>query len=121
MEFNFQLFAVNFITSNVPVSSAEIDLICEEPSKDPTFTLSKHYIHMGWPSECRMLPQELHTYWNYQEDLSLENRLIKKRARLLIPSTLRRKVMEQIHDGHQGIEKCMLKARGGSILARHFQ
>ena len=58
-----------------------------------------------------MLPQELHTYWNYREDLSLENGLITRGARLLIPSTLRRKVMEQIHDGHQGIEKCMLKAK----------
>ena len=41
----------------------------------------------------------------------MENGLIKKGARLLIPSTLQRKVMEQIHNGHLGIEKCMLKAR----------
>ena len=34
-----------------------------------------------------------------------------KRARLMIPSTLRSKVLEQIHEGHLGIEKCMLKAR----------
>ena len=25
-----------------------------------------------------MLPQELHTFWNYREDLSMENRLITK-------------------------------------------
>ena len=74
-------------------------------------TLLRHYIHMGWPNDHRMLPQELHTFWNYREDLSMENRLVTKGARLLIPSTLRRKVMEQIHDGHLGIEKCMLKAR----------
>ena len=40
----------------------------------------------------------------------MENGLITKGARLLIPSTLR-KVLEQIHDGHLGIDKCMLKAR----------
>ena len=50
----------------------------------------------------------------------MENGLITKGARLLIPSTLRKKVLEQIHDGHLGIEKCMLKARD-CILARHFQ
>ena len=105
------IVAVNLITSNLPVSSTEIDQICEETSKDPTLTLLKCYIHMGWPSDCRMLPQELHTFWNYREDLSMENRLITKGARLLIPSTLRKKVLEQIHDGHLGIEKCMLKAR----------
>ena len=84
--------AVNLITSNLPVSSTEIDLIHEETSKDPTLTLLKHYIHMGWPNEYRILPQELHTFWNYREDLSMENRLITKGATLLIPSTLQRKV-----------------------------
>ena len=64
-----------------------------------------------------MLPQELHTFWNYREDLSMENGLITKRATLLIPSTLRKKVLEQIHDGHLGIEKCMLKARDSVFWA----
>ena len=108
---NSASLVVNLITSNLPVSSTEIELICEETSKDPTLTLLRHYIHMGWPIDHRMLPQELHTFWNYREDLSMENGLITKGARLLIPSTLRKKVLEQIHDGHLGIEKCMLKAR----------
>ena len=50
-------------------------------------------------------------FGNYREDLSMENGLITKGARLVIPSTLRSKVLEQIHEGHLGIEKCMLKAR----------
>ena len=112
------IVAVNLIMSNIPVSSTEIELIHGDTSKDPTLTLLKHYIHMGWPVDHRMLPQELHIFWNYREDLSMENGLITKGARLLIPSTLRRKVLEQIHDGHLGIEKCMLKARD---QARHFQ
>ena len=52
---------VNLITSNLPVSSTEIEMIHEETSKDPILTLLRHYIHMGWPSDHRMLPQELHT------------------------------------------------------------
>ena len=105
------IVAVYLIMSNLPVSSTEIELINGETSKDPTLTLLRHYIHMGWPNDHWMLPQELHTFWNYREDLSMENRLITKGARLFIPSTLRKKVLEQIHDGHLGIKKCMLKAR----------
>ena len=105
------IVAVNLITSNIPVSSSEIDLIHGESDKDPPLNLLRHYIHMGWPIDRRMLPHELHTFWNYREDLSMENGLITKGARLLIPSTLRRKVLEQIHEGHLGIEKSMLKAR----------
>ena len=58
-----------------------------------------------------MLPQELHAYWNFWDELSVKDGLVTKSSKLLIPSTLRWKVMEQIHEGHQGIEKCMLKAR----------
>ena len=105
------IVAVNLITSNIPVSSSEIDLIHGESAKDPTLNLLRHYIHMGWPIDRRMLPHELHTFWNYREDLSMENGLITKGARLTIPSTLRRKVLEQIHEEHLGIEKCMLKTR----------
>ena len=105
------IVAVNLITSNIPVSSTEIELIHEESSKDPTLNLLRHYIHMGWPIDHRMLRHKLHTFWDYREDLSMENGLITKGTRLVIPSTLRRKVLEQIHEGHLGIEKCMLKAR----------
>ena len=79
--------------------------------KDPTIKLLMLYISTGWPCECRRLPQELHPYWNFREDLSVEDGLVTKGSRLLIPSTLKWKVMEQIHEGHQGMEKCMLKAR----------
>ena len=72
------IVAVNLITSNIPVSSSEIDLICGETAKDPTLNLLRHYIHMGWPIDRRMLPHELHTFWNYREDLSMENGLITK-------------------------------------------
>ena len=105
------IIAVNLVTSNIPVSSTEIELICAESSKDPTFTILRHYINIGWPSECRKLPQDLHTFWNYKKYLSMEDGLIAKGARLLIPPILRRRILEQIHEGNQGIKKCMLKAR----------
>ena len=59
---NGPIVAVNLITSNISVSSSEIDLICGESAKDPTLTLLRHYIHMGWPIDRRMLPCELHTF-----------------------------------------------------------
>ena len=50
------IVAVNLITSNIPVSSSEIDLIHGETAKDPTLNLLRHYIHMEWPVDRRMLP-----------------------------------------------------------------
>ena len=58
-----------------------------------------------------MLPQELYPYWNFWDELSIKDGLVTKSSKLLIPSTLRWKTLEHIQEGHQGIEKCMLKAR----------
>ena len=105
------IIAVNKITANIPCSSNNLDQIHEETRKDPTLKLLMHYIAGGWPRERKQLPREIHDYWNYREDMSLKDSITTKGHRILIPSTLRRKALEQIHEGHQGVEKCMLKAR----------
>ena len=105
------IIAVNLVTANIPYSSNILDTICQESGKDPTFKVLMHYINVGWPCEHRMLLQELHPYWNFRDELSVKDGLVTKSSRILIPSTLRWKMLEQIHEGHQGIEKCMLKAR----------
>ena len=105
------IITVNLVTVNISYSSNELDNICKETRNNPTIKVLMHYNGTGWPCECRRLPQELHPYWNFRKDLSVEDGLVTKSSRLLIPFTLRWKVLEQIHDGHQGIQKCMLKAR----------
>ena len=112
------IIAVNLVPANIPYSSNELTIIHEETRKDPTIKLLMDYINVGWPCECRRLPEEIHPYWNFWEDLSVKDGPATKGSRLLIPSTLRQKVLEQIHEGYQGMEKCMLKARE-SILARN--
>ena len=105
------IIAVNQIMANILCSSNDLDQICEEMRKDPTLKLLMHYISNGWPCEWRQLSQELHDYWNYWEDMSIEDGITTKGCKILIPSTLQRKALQQIHEGHQGVEKCMLKAR----------
>ena len=54
------IVAVNLITSSVPVSSSEIKMIHGETARDLTLNLLRHYTHVGWPVDRRMLPQEIH-------------------------------------------------------------
>ena len=83
------IIAVNLITANIPYSSNELDIICEDTRKDPTIKLLMLYISTGWPCECR---RELHPCWNFREDLSVEDGLVTKGSRLLIPSRLKWRV-----------------------------
>ena len=49
------IIAVNLVTVNVPYSTNELDIVCEETRKDPTIKILMHYISTGWPCECRRL------------------------------------------------------------------
>ena len=72
---NLPKIAVNHITVNILCSSNYLDQICVETRKDPKLNLLIHYISNGWPCDQRQLPQELHLYWNFWEDLSVEDGL----------------------------------------------
>ena len=69
------------------------------------------YISNGWPEVCKKLPFELWNYWNYTDELSMEQGIILKSHCIIVPVTLQRKFQEPVHDGPQGIEKCLLQAR----------
>ena len=45
------IIAVNLVTANIPYSSNQLDIICEETRKDPTIKLLKLYINVGWHCE----------------------------------------------------------------------
>ena len=66
------IMSVNLVTANIPYSSNKLDNICEETRKDPILNILMHYINIGSPCERRMLPQELHLNWNFQDQLSVE-------------------------------------------------
>ena len=59
----------------------------------------------------KKIPKELHPYWNYRDEISMEDGILLKLHRILIPHTLHMEMLDLIHEGHQGIEKCLLCSR----------
>ena len=88
-----------------------INRIKEETSKDTTLQLLAKYIHNGWPVDQKKILKELHPYWNYRDEISMEDGILLKSHRILIPHTLCMEMLDLIHKGHQGIEKCLLHSR----------
>ena len=72
------IIAVNLVTAYIPYSSNEMDNTHSESANDPTFKVLMHYTNIGWPCECRKLPQELHLYWNFRDEVSVEDGLLTK-------------------------------------------
>ena len=89
----------------------DIDLVKSASAKDSTMQLLKNTIYNGWPGYRKHCPKEIWEYWNIRCDLVLEDGLILKGDRVVVPESLRTRVLEATHTGHQGETKCLLLAR----------
>uniref|UniRef100_A0A3P9KLT8 Gypsy retrotransposon integrase-like protein 1 n=1 Tax=Oryzias latipes TaxID=8090 RepID=A0A3P9KLT8_ORYLA len=83
----------------------------EAMADDPTMNMLKDTIYKGWPQYRKQCPPELWEYWTFRCDLVLEDGLILKGERIVIPKALRNDILDILHTGHQGETKCILLAR----------
>ena len=67
---------------------------------DPTMIKLKDTIYRGWPAHRKECPPELLDFWNFRCDLVLEDGLILKSDRILIPKQLRGQVLDVVHLAH---------------------
>ena len=100
---------VHFVTGlSTPIN---INRIKEESLKDSTLNLLKDIVFKGWPDQRKRCPQELWEFWNFRCDLIIDDGLVLRGDRILIPKILRKQVLEAIHTAHQGETKCILLAK----------
>ena len=109
------IIAVNMITKLVLMStfaqdnfSRKLDRIRKSTSQDNQLTRLSRYINTGFPCEKKNLPRDLQDYWNYRDTLSIKNGLITCGSRIIVPHEMRAEMMQYIHEGHQGKERCLL-------------
>ena len=65
----------------------------------------------AWPSTIKEIPPVLQPYWTFCEELTIEDGLILKGTRIVIPNKNREAILNQIHDSHLGLNKCKLQAK----------
>ena len=83
----------------------------DSTSKDITLQELVKFVHKGWPRERKSCPEILHPYWNYRECISIENGLLFKDDRLIVPETERNQILELLHYGHYRIKRTQDRAK----------
>ena len=99
------------LCSNIQISTTGIDKIRQETSKNVTLQHLKRIITYGWPETRRDCSKNLHIFWNYRDELSVENQMVFKGDRIVVPVTLQHTILRHLHGGHMGLEKMLLHAR----------
>lgn len=65
----------------------------------------KSFVLNGWPVEKRDLPDQAKPYWDYRDELTVEDDILLKGNHIVIPQSKQRFMLHKLHTSHQGIEK----------------
>ena len=112
------LIAVNMITTCILMNvesqdsfSNKLDQLRKSTAQDNQLTRLRGYINTGFPCDKKNLLTDLHEFWPHRETLSVKSGLIICGNRILVPREMRPEMLQYIHEGHQGKERCLLWAR----------
>ena len=93
------------IVDAMPVSNIKLKQITEAQEEDEVCKQIEQYCLEGWPVKHRV-PSSGKLYWSERGEIMINQGVILKSMRILIPSSMRLEVLDKIHQGHQGITKC---------------
>ena len=86
----------------------QLRLVTQE---DDDLVLLKHTITQGWPSTIKEMPNALQPYETFCEEFIVEDGLVLKGTRIVIPNKKHEAVLNLIHEGHLGLSKHKLCAK----------
>ena len=96
--------------NTLPATGMMLDKIREEQRCDHTCMLLTTYCQEGWPNR-NTLSSDLKPYHSVCTELSLQDGILMRNSRLVIPRSLQPEILQKLHSGHQGISKCRERAR----------
>lgn len=97
---------INDAPNMIPMHS-----IIQSSSTDPIYQELKQTIAGGFPNCKDELPPYLREFWGMRQELYCVDNLIFMEGRMLIPTNLRRYMLDQLHIGHQGVNSMKANAR----------
>ena len=102
-----QIF-VNAVIQSLLATEERLQQIRESQKRDATCIQLKQYCQFGWPE---VLSKDIQPFQSVAAALSVENELLLKGSRIVIPTELRSEMLAKLHEGHLGITKCRARAR----------
>ena len=74
----------------------------KQAEKDHEYQRLKETILNGFPDNKKVLPESCKQYWQIRHHLTIEDDLIVYGCRLVIHKGMRREILSQLHEAHQG-------------------
>lgn len=83
----------------------------QETKQDSSLNKVYGYVLYGWPNNNVNIENDLKPYFQRQSELAIENGIILWGHRIVVPHSLRKLLLAELHCGHLGIVKMKAMAR----------
>ena len=97
--------------SHLPIRRERLENIRDAVTHDDVLLKLTDMIMNGWPESKCNVPISVLPYYHIRDDLSVQDGLIFKGDRVVIPLNLRKEIKQAIHSCHIGVESCLRRAR----------
>ena len=114
-EADYQIYVV---IENLKCSDIMRSKIKNETLNDSEMRQVIDYIVNGWPKYKCDCTETTKLYWPHRAELCVYDGYIIFHDRIVIPTALRAEILERIHTGHQGRERCKRLARNAVFWPR---
>ena len=99
------------MASCVPISDPRLEEIRQETRADETMQVLTQVILQGWPDDKSSVPTLALPFFSQRDELTVQNGLIFRGERVVVPKKLRETMKQKIHSSHMGTEACLRRAR----------
>ena len=88
-----------------------IEKLKDSTQRDPILGTVYQLTQQGWPHQQRHVPCLARRYWDFRDELSMDDGLLLKGPRLIIPGELQEKYLQRLHEGHLSANKVQENTR----------
>ena len=78
---------------------------------DPTLQTLMNTVTTGWPVSKEDVPPCIREYWNYKEELTVQDGVLYKEIKVIVPISMRPQTIARVHSSHLGPDACVRRAR----------
>ncbi|CAC5387608.1 unnamed protein product [Mytilus coruscus] len=97
------------LNAHFPISPEKYELFKKQTKSDEILQQMKKTNEEGWPLKKEELPEDLKMYWQFRNKITCIDNLLYKGLKLIIPTSLRKEMLQLIHETH--MVKCKTRAR----------
>nr|XP_047141089.1 uncharacterized protein K02A2.6-like [Hydra vulgaris] len=102
---------VNSIIKSMPATESRLEEIKQKTAEEKLLNQLQESIISGWPNSKKYCPANIQPYWDFKDEIVKIDGLLLYQNRIIIPVSMRRKILSKLLEGHLGMEKCKRRAR----------